>query len=55
MADLSPPVYLVRHNSVVRLGFLDALGYLAAFSTKTFQTNACEKCFKIGGDTYDKN
>lgn len=50
VADLSPPMYFVRHNSVVHLG----LGCLAAFSTKTFQTNAYQKCFKIGGDTLTK-
>lgn len=54
VADLSPSMYFVRHNSVVHLGFSDALGCLAAFSTKTFQTNAYQKCFKIGGDTLTK-
>lgn len=53
--DLSTPMYFVRHDSVVLTGFSGALGCLVALSTKTSETNACEKCLKVGGDTYDKN
>lgn len=55
VSDLSTPMYFVRHNSLVLMGFSGATGCLAALSFKAFQANACEKCLKIGGDTYDKN
>lgn len=46
--DLSAPMYFVRHNSMVLMEFSGALGCLASLSTKTFQTNACEKYLKVG-------
>lgn len=49
--DLSTPMYFVRHNSLVLMGFSGATGYLAALSIKVFQASACEKCLNIGGHT----
>lgn len=57
MGRLSAPMYFVRHDSAVLMGFSGALRCLADLSARAFQTNACQKRLKTGGGggTYDKN
>ena len=55
VGDLSAPVSFVRRSSVVLMGFSGALGCSAAVSANAFQTNACEKWLKTGGDTRGEN